>query len=233
MPTVLTLIGITLFLSWIGWTLWRIFSGRAALDVEGFIGSQIKYQTCFFLVAAVLSGLVYYHSPQSSVFALGSLTAPVASGWVIGDGWSWVELGLCSLLLFSIATIFLCAASFRGISNWSSFLRKYVLLIVLFAAINALSEELIYRGMLVSTVQQQLSPFTTAILSAILFALAHVRGQARGVTVIAGSAVVGFVLGLSAVQTGDLFWAWCIHFAQDVIIFAAFIASFTQAKQAF
>ena len=88
-----------------------------------------------------------------------------------------------------------------------------------------LSEELIYRGVLLNGTHNYLAPWQIAALSALLFSVAHIRGQASGWFVIAGSAVVGWFLAISVLQSHGLFWAWCIHFLQDIVIFTAFVAS--------
>jgi hypothetical protein len=37
---------------------------------------------------------------------------------------------------------------------------------------------------------------------------------------VAGATIFGLVLGRSMIETGGSGWAWIIHFAEDVVIFA-------------
>jgi membrane protease YdiL (CAAX protease family) len=141
------------------------------------------------------------------------------------DGASWLQLGSLLTLGFGLATLALVSASLRGITNWPEFLRRFGLWVIVLSAVNALSEELIYRGAIVAVARGLLEPSQIALLSAMLFALAHIRGQASGIAVVAGSAVVGWCLAHAVLQTHGLFWAWCAHFVQDIAIFLAFIAA--------
>jgi len=161
------------------------------------------------------------------LFGLGLISAPVQAE-VLGlahiADFSWLQLGCMLTLGFALATYVLVSTSLRGVANWVEFIRKFGLWIIVLAAVNALSEELIYRGAVVSVAEGRLGSSDIALLSAVLFALAHIRGQAAGIAVIAGSAVVGWCLAHAVLQTHGLFVAWCVHFAQDMVIFAGFIA---------
>jgi membrane protease YdiL (CAAX protease family) len=197
---------------------------------RGFIQKQVRYQTSFFVLAVVVAVLANSLATQGSgqVFGIGALASPIqaeAFGFTHMDGASWLQLGSLLTLGLGLATLALVSASLRGIANWPEFLRRFGLWVIVLSAINALSEELLYRGAIVAVARGLLEPTQIALLSAVLFALAHVRGQASGIAVVAGSAVVGWCLAHAVLQTHGLFWAWCAHFIQDIVIFFAFIAA--------
>ena len=220
--------------TWAGWVLWRspLLLTQSASECQSrqFIQKQVRYQILFFVVAsvvAVLASSLATHEGRQ-VFSIGMLAAPIqteAFGFAHMAGASWLQLGSLLILGFGLATLILVSASLRGIANWPEFLGRFGGWIVVLAAINSLSEELIYRGAMIAVAWGVLQPAQIALLSAVLFALAHVRGQASGIAVVAGSAVVGWWLAHAVLQTHGLFLAWCAHFTQDVIIFASFIAN--------
>ena len=179
-----------------------------------FIDKQIKYQLLFFGVALLVSLMGSFSSQNdpSQVFAIGRVV----------DG---ANFGLILLLIFGVTTMLLAFPSWRHAFHAMHCFRRYAIFVVPLAALNALSEELIYRGVLVNGTHNYLASWQIAALSALLFSVAHIRGQASGWFVIAGSAVVGWFLAISVLQSHGLFWAWCIHFLQDIVIFTAFFAS--------
>lgn len=61
-------------------------------------------------------------------------------------------------------------------------------------------------------------PATIFLVSAAIFGVAHYRGVPFGVPGVFLAGVLGFVLAKSVYETGGFFWAWTIHFVQDVII---------------
>lgn len=220
--------------TWAGWVLWRspllLAQGVDEGHPKDFIQKQVRYQTSFFVLAVIVAVLAHSLATQGGgqVFGIGALASPVqteAFGFAYMDGASWQLLGSLLTLGFGLATWQLVSSSLRGIANWPEFLRKFGLWVIVLSAVNALSEELIYRGAIVAVAQGLLEPTQIALLSAFLFALAHVRGQASGIAVVAGSAVVGWCLAHAVLQTHGLFWAWFAHFMQDIVIFSAFIAA--------
>lgn len=219
--------------TWLGWALWRtpVLLSHSADEGQPrvFIQKQVRYQSSFFVLAVLVAVLANSLATQGSgqVFDIGALASPIqaeAFGFAPMDAISWLQLGSLLTLCFGLATWVLVSASLRRIANWSILLRRFGLWVIVLSAVNALSEELIYRGALIAVAQGFLGPSQIALLSAVLFALAHVRGQASGFAVVAGSAVVGWCLAHAVLQTHGLFWAWCVHFVQDIVFFLAFIA---------
>lgn len=130
---------------------------------------------------------------------------------------------------FGLATLALVFSSLRNIQNWPAYFGRFRFGVIAISAVNALSEELIYRGAIISVAREVWAPSRVVLLSAVLFALAHVRGQASGFAVVIGPAVVGWCLAIVTMQTHGLFWAWCARFVQDVVIFLSLLGSMTDA----
>lgn len=53
-----------------------------------------------------------------------------------------------------------------------------------------------------------------------LFGVGHFYGIPNGVVGVLLTGFLGWFLGKSMLETGGFFWAWLIHFMQDVVIFA-------------
>jgi hypothetical protein len=56
------------------------------------------------------------------------------------------------------------------------------------------------------------------LLSAVLFGLAHIAGMPSGIGGMILAGILGWLLAKSVLETHGLFWAWFIHFLQDVVI---------------
>lgn len=94
--------------------------------------------------------------------------------------------------------------------------------VLLLAALNAFNEELPYRGALLSQLLPVLSNRQAVLLTAALFGLGHFFGVPAGLPGMLMAGVLGWLLGKSMIETRGMFWAWLIHFLQDVCIFFFF-----------
>ena len=77
---------------------------------------------------------------------------------------------------------------------------------------------MIFRMGIVSPLKGLLQPMTIFIISAILYVLPHMAGMPSGLIGATMAGILGLVLAKSLYETNGLFWAWIIHFLQDVII---------------
>ena len=77
---------------------------------------------------------------------------------------------------------------------------------------------MIFRIDIVSPLKGILQPMTIFIISAILFGLPHMAGMPSGLIGATMAGILGLVLAKSLYETNGFFWAWIIHFLQDVII---------------
>jgi hypothetical protein len=95
--------------------------------------------------------------------------------------------------------------------------------ILLFAAINAFFEEMTFRAPMLAT----LEPFTGTkqawAMSALFFGIAHFYGVPYGFLGVGLATLNGWLLGKAMLETRGMFWAWWMHFLQDIVIFT-FIA---------
>jgi hypothetical protein len=95
--------------------------------------------------------------------------------------------------------------------------------VLLFAAINAFTEEVYHRAGLLATLTEVIGKGQTLLLAAVFFGLAHwLYGSPPGLV---GAMMTGFLawlLGKSMLETKGIAWPWLIHFLPDVVIFLSY-----------
>ena len=122
------------------------------------------------------------------------------------------------LVIISVVTgIFMGLQLGQAPSAWSRLL-AWLPWILLFAAMNALTEEVIFRFNLIVLLTGRMSAQAIYLISAVLFGLPHYAGMPNGILGVLMAGVLGYVLAKSVVETKGMFWAWFIHFVQDVLI---------------
>jgi membrane protease YdiL (CAAX protease family) len=95
-----------------------------------------------------------------------------------------------------------------------------VLFVVLGAAINALAEEIFWRGTMQTALESIGASARLAVLmQALHFGLAHYRGPFfAGWAGVIGTALMGLLMGHFRQRTGTLFLPWLVHFLFDAVI---------------
>ncbi|MBD3275476.1 MAG: CPBP family intramembrane metalloprotease [Candidatus Marinimicrobia bacterium] len=206
------------------------FTGQLSLrfSERKFINVQAKRQLGFVLLTAVILFLVYLLNPANffEYFRLGDLNATAGQvPWLgITEGDSWLEVGLSFAGIVTIATglfMFLTVRSEGG--SWSVILQIFPW-ILFFSLTNSFAEEIIFRFTLVSPLDGTLPAAHIMLLSAALFGVPHYFGMPKGVIGVLMAGFLGWLLAKSVLETHGIFWAWSIHFIQDVVIFAGMFA---------
>lgn len=91
--------------------------------------------------------------------------------------------------------------------------------ILLYAALNAFSEEMAYRAPMLATLEPAVGGRNALWQSAVFFGVAHYFGIPGGLIGALLSIFMGWMLSKAMLETRGLFWAWWIHFLSDVVIF--------------
>jgi membrane protease YdiL (CAAX protease family) len=91
--------------------------------------------------------------------------------------------------------------------------------ILLFATLNASNEELTYRASLLAGLEPVIGPQQALWNTAVFFGLGHYFGVPYGVVGVIMATFLGWMMGKAMLETRGFFWAWFIHFWQDVLIF--------------
>lgn len=196
------------------------------------IRSQFKYQVFAISTACAFTLLfIFFSSPLKAFSFFGDLsTTPSPISWLgISGNETWRELLVSlSLTITSITFLFIYLGTKKlGDSYFRSF-RRHWHWILLFSLTNAVSEELVFRFVVLGTANSFVTGATGIWISALVFGVAHARGAPGGVLGIILATALGLILGKATVETGALGVAIWIHFLQDLVIFPAVLRAHTE-----
>lgn len=89
---------------------------------------------------------------------------------------------------------------------------------ILFSLLNAVCEELIFRGILFDALASHWSPWTAAVFTALLFGYGHLQGYPPGPRGAMLAGLFGLALGCLRILTGGLALPILAHIAADATI---------------
>ncbi len=200
---------------------WRAWFGPGQHPfVETMFGTQLQRLIVAGLVMALLLALRY--RPQQLFLRLGDLRAPaMPAPWLgLTRPTHWSRFGLILTGCISLGTLtFLLLAGRPSVAQVQQVLPILPSIMVL-ALMNAFSEEFTYRAALLAPLQGLISPHSALLVTAVLFGIGHYYGVPYGLIGVAMATLLGWLLGKAMLETRGFFWAWCIHFVQDVLIFS-------------
>lgn len=210
-----------LFTSQIGQAAWwPDWLGASAPFAGQMLGIQMQRLavTLVVLIALLLMG---YRRDQFFL-THGQLDAPI--GLVRWLGYTktepWTRFGLHWAIYITLGTLaFLLITGQPSLTALQAAL-PYLPMVLLLATMNAFSEELTYRASLLGVLNGLIAPRQTLFLTAAFFGLAHYYGVPYGIIGVIMSTFLGWMLGKAMLETRGFFWAWFIHFCQDVAIFS-------------
>jgi membrane protease YdiL (CAAX protease family) len=199
-------------------------SKKIGLEVSGnsFVNGQVNYQIILLLITGVSLLTTYILNKENflTYFSFGHISIPGDElklfGIKQGDSWLKTGLSLC-LVITGVTAIFMYFQLKKVDVDWS-LLQGGIFWILLFSLTNSFGEEMIYRVGLVSPLQGLVSPTIIFLISALIFGLAHINGMPSGIVGIALAGILRLYLAKSIFETQGFFWAWLIHFLQDVVI---------------
>ena len=128
--------------------------------------SFVRYQIITLLGAIAISAVALATSPNSSIYKFGDLKAPA-------DNFIGASYGAFTLIAFAITTLVVYLQVVRGKEIDKSLLLRFVLIALPLSAMNALTEELIFRAAIMQSMIHVAGPIIVAILSGLLFGIPH------------------------------------------------------------
>lgn len=161
----------------------------------------------------------------SAYLAPGNIAAPAKGvSWLgISEGESWRSLGASLSIFITLATsIFVYLQLRKSVGNPKQ-LVPYLPWVFLFALTNSFSEEVVFRLGVIVPLVGSVDADHILLISAAVFGVSHLRGMPNGIGGALMAGLLGWLLAKSVVETNGIFWAWFIHFLQDVVIFSAFV----------
>jgi membrane protease YdiL (CAAX protease family) len=158
---------------------------------------------------------------QDYFLAKGQLDAPAEKVRWLGmkEDEPWTKFGRSFAIVISIVLIIFLVLGTRPTPQQLLTGLPFLPFAVIFAAMNAFSEELTYRSALLTPLHGVLGKQNALWVTSLLFGLGHFYGVPYGWVGVAMASFLAYILGKSLLETRGFFWAWFIHSLEDVIIF--------------
>ena len=194
------------------------------------INRNIVYQAVTLVLALILLIILRFFRKLEfdEHFRKGNISDPIKPETWIGikpkSSENWLHYGrnLAIIITFVTAVIIYFQVIKQGEILWLNWL-KYLPFILIFAVINSFVEEIITRFGVVVSLKGVLSDKIIPIVSAVIFGTIHFWGTPGGVFGVLFAGFLGWFLAESIIETKGIYWAWLIHFLQDVVIFSAML----------
>lgn len=195
------------------------------------IDTQIKFQSLQLGLAIIFLVVIYFLNPENFAhfFRMGDINVHISKiAWLgVTGNETWLEIATSIGLFITLGTaIFMFfqlkkagAANLQGLKDLGGFIGWAIL----FSAMNAFSEEAIFRIGIISPLYGIFSVSVLVLISGVVFGLPHYFGMPKGMIGALMAGFLGWLLALSLVETQGIFLAWVIHFVQDVVIITSMI----------
>lgn len=193
------------------------------------ISKQLVYQPLTLCIA--LTFLLILNKARPTTFKTylkrGKLNAAITPVPQVGinpkKGENWKNVGWNFTIVISVITAAVIYFTTPKI-NYQQLL-LHLPFVLVFALINSFVEEIITRFGVVVSLKDKVPERTIALISGALFGIVHYWGTPGGFGGVLLAGFLGWLLAKSILETKGIFWAWFIHFIQDVIIIAALLGS--------
>jgi hypothetical protein len=171
---------------------------------------------------AILAALFLARRDRRAFYlARGDPSAPAEPiRWLLvkpGDRWSTVGRDLT--IGISLGTLAFLAIAGRPSMDIVIRALPFLPAVIFAAALNAFNEEVTYKASLLSVLVGPVGQRHALRMVAAYFGIAHFYGVPYGLVGVALAWFLGWILARSMLETRGLWWAWFIHFVQDVLIF--------------
>ncbi|MFT3894996.1 MAG: CPBP family intramembrane metalloprotease [Anaerolineales bacterium] len=197
---------------------YRSWSNNPSFSVYMLAEQSLRLLVTLLIIAA----LFLLHKKASRFFLVkGSTDAPVAPvKWLGIQNERWNKVGRYAALFISLGTLtFLVLAGRPPLNNVIRAL-PFLPAVLLAAVLNAFNEEMTYKASFLSVLENAVGKDQALWLMAAYFGIGHYYGVPYGVIGVLMAGFLGWFLGKSMLETRGLWWAWFIHFWQDVLIFS-------------
>jgi uncharacterized protein len=196
------------------------------------INKQIIYQSITFFGAIVFLFVLWLTKKKEfqEFFRIGNISADIFPEPIIGlkpkPNENWFHIGRNFAIIISGVTAIVIY--FQLIKDGGITIDRIINVLpfsIVFALTNSFVEESITRLGVVVVLKDVLKDRTIPIVSALIFGTVHYWGNPGGLIGVLVAGFLGWFLAKSILETKGIFWAWLIHFLQDVIIFSALFIS--------
>lgn len=202
--------------------LWQAWQNDSSFNI-----SMMASQTLKMIVTVVVIAALFFLKKKRQTFFLvkgdtNAVVEPVK--WLsVKEGEGWNTFGRNFAVILSLGTLTFLTLTGRPALDTVLKILPFLPVILLAAMMNAFSEEMTYKASFLSVLEDIIGKRQALWLTATYFGIGHFYGVPYGVIGVLMAGFLGWFLGKSILETRGLFWAWFIHFVQDVLIFS-FIA---------
>jgi hypothetical protein len=188
-------------------------------------GERLFLNRTFTLVGALLVSLTLIGSGitrRDLFLCKGNLSAPAQPIPFLGlrKPVSWAWIGPAFIVVFAVFLAPYLYLTVHPNFNGSHRIIRTLPWSLAVAALNAASEEFQFRSVLLAHLSGVFGPAENVLLTATFFGLRHYFGQPSGPLGVAMAAFAGWIWARSMIDTRGGVWAFLIHMAQDIVIFA-------------
>jgi len=171
----------------------------------------------------IIAALFLMRKKRQDFFLVrGDIAAPVGPiRWLgVKPGERWNTFGGWLTFFISLGTLAFLIIAGRPSLDIVTQALPFLPAVLLAAALNAFNEEVTYKASFLSVLESPVGPRQALYMVAAYFGIWHYYGVPYGVVGVLLATFLGWILAKSMQETRGLFWAWFIHFWQDVWIFS-------------
>jgi len=202
----------------------KMFNYPSWLNNPSFNISMLAEQSLNLMITlAVIATLLLMKKKRADFYLVkGDIAAPAKPiRWLgVKEGDRWNKFGMWLTICISLGTLAFLIIAGRPPANIVAQALRFLPAILLAAALNAFNEEMTYKASFLSVLEGPVGPQQALYMVAIFFGIAHYYGVPYGVVGVILATFLGWILAKSMQETRGFFWAWFIHFWQDVWIFS-------------
>jgi hypothetical protein len=180
---------------------------------------SLRLMVTFLVVVALM---VLRRHPKRFFLTVGTLSAPMRRiRWLgVKEGTRWSRFGPIAALALSAGTLAFLLIAGAPPPDLVAQAAPLLPIVLVAAALNAFNEEVTYKASFLSVLEGPVGRGHALLMVAAYFGLGHYYGVPYGIVGVAMAFFLGWLLARSMLETRGLFWAWFIHFWQDVLIFS-------------
>lgn len=191
----------------------------SSLDMEAFMGRHTMLLACASNILTVLALILLFRIRKKSLLREINLKPVKPKSYILPC----IAAFTCSMVfsLFTYSMSFNNAAGISsGVEYYSGILPGLggVIQAVTLLIVSPVTEEIIFRGLILTALQKRFHWVIAVLVSGLLFGLIHF--MAGGTVLVLGATVMGIVLGVSFVKTKSILPAIMGHVAANMADFA-------------
>lgn len=185
---------------------------------------MLAEQSLNLMVALIIIAFLFILKKKRQAFFLawGDTAAQVEPiKWLgVKSGEKWSTFGRILAIFLSLGTLAFLVIAGRPPLDIVVKALPFLPAVLLAATLNAFYEELTYKASFLAVLEGVVGKQQALYLMAAFFGIFHFYGIPYGIIGVLMATFLGWLLGKSMLETRGLFWAWFLHFLQDVLIFA-------------